>query len=115
MPSNVNLNGVNVAASVFDASGAEASDALRPDEIVVIQAADRLLKGDPQFKASYPSAILERIESYRGVGDTEHGRYYLRYQPASGAATEFWAHVGKTTSINFKSGSVSVPGAGSPG
>ena len=115
MPSNVNLNGVNVAASVFDATGAEASDALRPDELAVIQAADRLLKADPQFKSSYPGAILERIESYRGVGDGEHGRYYLRYQPTTGAATEFWAHVGKTPSINFKSGAVSVPAVASPG
>ena len=79
MPSEVTINAASVQATVYDANTQELNEALRPDELAVIRAADKLLKADPQLKASDPRAVLERIESYRGVGDTEHGRYYLRY------------------------------------
>jgi hypothetical protein len=44
----------------------------------------------------------------RRVDEHRHGRYYLRYRHAAGAA-EFWGHVAKALTVDFKKGIVGVP------
>lgn len=70
-------------------------------------AVDAALRADASFQAAYLGAVLERIDSMRGVAETRNGRYYLRYR-YGGGVTEFWGHAGKQAKINFKKGIVGV-------
>ena len=67
----------------------------------------RTRRAAAEFQAAYPQAVLERVDSMRGVDEKRNGRYYLRYRYAGGV-TEFWGHVGKEPKLDFKKGSVGV-------
>jgi hypothetical protein len=79
-----------------------------PREVATVEAVDATLKHNAEFTAAYPGARLGCIDSMRGVNEHRHGRYYLRYQHAGGMA-EFWGHVAKTPTFDFKKGVVGVP------
>ena len=79
------INGDEVEVKVFAPDGTmESSAALTERELATVQAADAALKANPEFQAAYPGARLEWVESMRGVDEHQEGRYYLRYQYASG-------------------------------
>ena len=82
-------------------------------EVATVEAVDITLQAETQFTTTYPNAHLVRVESNRGINEHRQGRYYLRYQHAGGTA-EFWGHVAKTTSVDFKKGVVGVPLAQTP-
>ena len=56
---------------------------------------------------AYPQAVLEQVESMRGIEEKRNGRYYLRYR-YFGGATEFLGHVNRDLKIDFKKGIVGV-------
>jgi hypothetical protein len=97
------INGQSVEIAVVAPDG---SDGGQPsdNEIQAISTIDVALKADEQFTTTYPNKKLERVESMRGIADSEEGRYYLRYQDG----VEFWGHIGKAQHINFKKGIISV-------
>ena len=102
------INGDEVEVKVFAPDGTmESSAALTERELATVQAADAALKANSEFQAAYPGARLERVESMRGMDEHQEGRYYLRYQYASGA-TEFWGHVSRKPKLDFKKGRVGV-------
>ena len=70
-------------------------------------AVDAALRAAAAFQTAYPQAVLERVDSMRGIDEKRHGRYYLRYRHAGGV-TEFWGHVARQLQIDFKKGIVGV-------
>lgn len=102
------INGVEVEIVVITADGkTDPVAALDSREAATVQAVDLALRADAGFQAAYPGAVLERIDSMRGVDEQRNGRYYLRYRHAGGV-TEFWGHVGKQPKLDFKKGIVGV-------
>ncbi len=102
------LNGATVEIVVINAEGKTETDALlTAREITTVETVDAAVRADAGFQAAYPGAVLERIDSMRGVAETRNGRYYLRYRYAGGV-TEFWGHVGQQAKIDFKKGIVGV-------
>lgn len=81
---------------------------LTPREMTTVEAVDAILNSNAEFTAAYPGAKLVRVDSMQGVNENRHGRYYLRYQHDSGT-TEWWGHVAKTPTFDFKKGVVGVP------
>jgi len=81
---------------------------LKEREVATVEAVDTLLRAEAQFKAAYPATQLVHVESNRGVNEHRQGRYYLRYQHDKGTA-EFWGHVAKSPTVEFKKGVVGVP------
>ena len=103
------LNGHEVDVVVIAANGTSDPQAtLSPREVATVEAVDATLKHKAEFTAAYPEARLTRVDSNRGVNENRHGRYYLRYQHAGGT-TEWWGHVAKTPTFDFKKGVVGVP------
>ncbi len=103
------INGHDVDVVVIAADGKPDPQALLDArEVATIAAVDTTLHANAQFKSTYPGAQLVRVESNRGVNEHRQGRYYLRYQHTGGTA-EFWGHVAKTASVDFKKGVVGVP------
>lgn len=76
-------------------------------EAATVAAVDGVLRATESFTTAYPQAVLERVESIRGVEEKRNGRYYLRYRYAGGV-TEFWGHIAKQLKIDFKKGVVGV-------
>jgi hypothetical protein len=70
---------------------------------------DRTLKSNPKFQAAYPNAKLIRIDSNRGIKESEAGRFYLRYQYDKGI-TEFWGHHARSTYVDCDQGLVGISG-----
>lgn len=102
------LNNATIEIVVIAADGkTDPAAALDAREAATVAAVDAALRADADFQAAYPGAVLERIDSMRGVDEKRNGRYYLRYRYAGGV-TEFWGHVGKQPKIDFKKGIVGV-------
>jgi hypothetical protein len=102
------INGKEVEVVIISPVGTpEASATLTPRELATVQAVDTALQAHPEFQAAYQDARLERVESTRGVDEYRQGRYYLRYHHASGTA-EFWGHVSRKPTLNFKKGVVGI-------
>jgi len=103
------INGHEVEMVVIAVDGRTDPQAtLTQREIATVEAVDATLKSTAEFTAAYPDARLARVDANRGVNERRHGRYYLRYQHAGGM-TEFWGHVAKTPTVDFKKGVVGVP------
>lgn len=100
------INGVDVEISIISADSDENST-LSPRELWTIEAVDAALRANRQFKASYPDALLSRVEDMRDLDERERGRYYLRYQVGP-SATEFWGYISKKPVFNFKRGLVGI-------
>lgn len=102
------INGTTVEIVVILADGkTDPAAALDAREAATVAAVDAALRADAAFQTAYPQAVLERVDSMRGVAETRNGRYYLRYRYAGGV-TEFWGHVGKQPKLDFKKGIVGV-------
>ena len=98
-------NGVEV--QIISEDGNIIYQELLPDEIATIESLDRTLKADLGFQSAYPNAKLVRIDSSRGVQDSDAGRYYLRYQHDNGV-TEFWGHRENKAYVDCEQGLVGV-------
>ena len=103
------INGQEVEVVIIAADGKTDFQAMLTErEVATVGAVDTLLRADTQFTTAYPAAQLVHVESNRGVNEHRQGRYYVRYQYDKGTA-EFWGHVAKTPSLDFKKGVVGVP------
>jgi hypothetical protein len=100
------INGVEVEVSVISAHP-DGDSALSPRELWAVQAVDQTLRANKQFQASYPGAVLSRVETMRDLAESEKGRYYLRYQVGD-RATEFWGYVARKPKLDFRRGLVGV-------
>ena len=103
------INGHKVEVVIITVDGMTDPQAVLTErEVKTIEAVDTLLRAEAQFTTSYPAARLVRVESIRGVNEHRQERYCLRYRHAGGMA-EFWGHVAKTPTFDFKEGVVGVP------
>jgi hypothetical protein len=82
---------------------------LLPNEVIAFESLDRALKSNPKFQAAYPNAKLIRIDSNRGIKESDAGRFYLRYHYDKGI-TEFWGHHAKRAYVDCDQGLVGIPG-----
>lgn len=96
-----------IEVQVIAEDGSSLGQDLRSDETVAIESLDHTLKADPGFQSAYPNAKLVRIDSNRGIQNSEAGRYYLRYQYENGV-TEFWGHHVKKAYVDCEQGLVGV-------
>ena len=102
------INSEEVEVVVIAPDGtADGGAVLTEREVATVGAVDATLRADEQFKSAYADAQLEHVESMRGIDEHRHGRYYLRYRYAAGV-TEFWGHVAKAATLDFKKGIVRV-------
>ena len=108
------INGTSVEVVIIAADGTtDAMATLLPGELATVEAVATVLQANDQFKTAYPDARLERVESNRGVDEHRQGRYYLRYRHPAGV-TEFWGHVSRKPTFDFKKGVVGVVTPGRP-
>ena len=98
-------DGIDVQVIAED--GSSLGQDLLPDEAAAIESLDRELKADPGFQCAYPNAKLVRIDSNRGIQDSDAWRYYLRYQYDAGT-TEFWGHHASRNYVDFEQGLVAI-------
>lgn len=100
------INGQEAEVCVIAADGTELGEALRPDERALLDRIDAALKADAGFRAACPGARLVRVDSNRGLGDREEGRFYLRYQYQGGGITELWGNAADGVGVDLKLGVV---------
>jgi len=102
------INKATVEVIIIAPDGKTVPDMTLDDrEAATVAAVDQTLRAMESFQTAYPQAVLERIDSMRGVDEKRNGRYYLRYRYAGGV-TEFWGHVSRALKIDFKKGIVGV-------
>ena len=102
------LNGQDeIDVVIIAEDGTSLNQDLLPNETIVFESLDRALKSNQEFQAAYPNAKLIRIDSNRGVKESEAGRYYLRYQYDSGI-TEFWGHYASSSYVDCEQGLVGI-------
>ena len=102
------INGQDeIDVQVIAEDGTTADLDLLPEEVVAFESLDRTLKAHPVFQSTYPNAKLIRIDSNRGLQESEVGRYYLRYKYAAGI-TEFWGHHASTAYVDCDQGLVGI-------
>jgi len=101
------VNGQPVDVAIIGAEpGAEAR--LLPNELALIAALERALRGDPAFGAACPGARLVRVDTNRLLAEDEDGRIYLRYAHVGGVS-EWWGRAGERLAIDHGRGLVAVP------
>lgn len=103
------INGQTVEVCVIAEDGSELAEALTATERGLLDRMDAALRADPAFRAEYQDAALVRVDSNRGLGDGDFGRFYLRYRHQGGMA-EFWGNVGDAVSVDVENGAVCVEG-----
>ncbi|MFO1419521.1 MAG: hypothetical protein U1F59_00880 [Candidatus Competibacteraceae bacterium] len=102
------INSATVEIILIAADGKTVPEGVLDDrETATVETVDQALRTTESFQTAYPQAVLERVESMRGVDEKRNGRYYLRYRYAGGV-TEFWGHIGRELKIDFKKGVVGV-------
>lgn len=101
------INGLDVEVSIIPADPQELANLLSARELWTVEAVDQTLRANAQFQASYPGAVLAKVESMRALSENAKGRYYLRYKTGS-SATEFWGYIAPKPAFNFKRGLVGV-------
>ena len=102
------LNGQDkIDIQVIAEDGTSLNQDLFPDEVVTFKSLDHTLKSNPKFQAAYPNAKLIRIDSNRGIKESEAGRFYLRYKYDKGI-TEFWGHHASSTYVDCDQGLVGI-------
>ena len=103
-------NGQNeIDVQIIAEDGTSLNQDLLPTEAIFFESLDRALKANPEFQAAYPNAKLIRIDSNRGIRESEAGRYYLRYQHDKGI-TEFWGHHASSTYVDCDQGLLGIHG-----
>jgi len=90
------LKGVTVNVVAVD--GTDGGHQLSERELELLSGALELLRKEGVVTA------LQKVEANRILGETEDGYLYLALE----GALEFWAHVGKHSSVNLKTGKVGV-------
>ncbi len=101
------VNDEEVEFVIVGDDGSAIEDALQERELAAFRRLDSVLRSHPDFQAAYPNARLVRVDSMRGIGDEEEGRYYLRYQYDDNS-TEFWGNIAETEQVDCEQGIVSV-------
>lgn len=102
------INGQDIEAVTIEADGTEAESGLQAREKALLEKIDTALRADADFATVCPEAQLVRVDSNRGLAETDAGRFYLRYQHKGGMA-EFWGNVADKLTVDLKGGIVSVP------
>jgi hypothetical protein len=78
-------------------------------EQTMLEAVDAAIRANPNFEAELPDAILEHVETMRGIKETDDGRLYLRYRTSKNPVPlEFWGCLAKTPRVDWVSGFVHV-------
>ena len=101
------INSQDAEITIIGIDGSTLSECLNEHEQAILLRLDTLLKSHPDFQKAYPQAHLIRVDSLRGVDDTDKGRFYMRYQFGS-QITEFWGHVAASEHVDCKRGIVSI-------
>lgn len=101
------INGIEVEVVVIGPEGEALEEGLNERELEAVQALDGSLQASDNFKAQYPQARLARVDSMRALGETEPGRFYLRYQQGE-QNLEFWGRLGEKPKLNMKSGTLTA-------
>jgi hypothetical protein len=86
------INGQSVEVVVIGLDGKTVDTPLTPRERWTAEAVDQAIRTNAAVQAAYPEAVLQRVDSMRGIQEHRHGRYYLRYHWAKGVA-EFWGYL----------------------
>ncbi|HYE38125.1 hypothetical protein [Methylocaldum sp.] len=100
-------NAQSIEVFIIEENGTSRPGELEKAEETIIQRLDHTLQQDASFQATYPGARLVRIDSMRGLKDSDEGRFCLRYQ-FDGGITEFWGHVADRANVDMKQGIVSA-------
>jgi hypothetical protein len=103
------INGQAVEICVIAEDGSELAEGLTAHERELLERIDATLRADAGFKAAHAEAKLVRVDSNRGLADTDEGRFYLRYQHQGGMA-EFWGNLADVLTVDIKGGIVGVAG-----
>ncbi|THF85082.1 hypothetical protein E7T09_18805 [Deinococcus sp. KSM4-11] len=92
--------------ALVPASAAGAEPTERQEQLYAAAAAQ--IEATPEF-ATLKGATPSRAEVNVGLDETQRGYLYLRYDVPGATPQEFWAHVGRTARLNWKTGQLTVP------
>lgn len=103
------MNLENVKTIVIASDGKLQESALDTRELSILAAVDGAIRANPNFETQLPDAILEHVESMRGIKETDDGRLYLRYRTSKNPVPlEFWGCLAKNPRVDWASGFVHV-------
>ena len=80
----------NVEIIINLEGGLPGGKVLEPEEMVLMVLMRQQLEQHPHFIEQYAGAVLTRVESDRGVKDTQKGRMGLRYAVQGHVPSEWW-------------------------
>lgn len=95
------------ALTVIGANG-QVTPGVTERQHALLKAATTLIQAAPEFH-HLVHPVLSRAEVNAGLEETQRGYLYLRYDVTGSVPQEFWAHVGKTAHLNWKTGQLGVP------
>ena len=101
------INGQEIEVVIVGEDGTAIEEPLSKSELAAFCRLDEVLRSHPGFQAAYSNARLVRVDSMRGTGEEEEGRYYLRYQYGD-KSTEFWGNIADIEQVDCEQGIVSV-------
>ncbi len=101
------INGQEIEVVTVGEDGATIEESLSKSELAAFCRLDSVLRSHPDFQSAYPDARLVRVDSMRGIGEEEEGRYYLRYQYGADS-TEFWGNIAEAERVDCEQGIISV-------
>jgi hypothetical protein len=103
------MNLERVSIVVIAPDGQPLAEGLNSRELAMLEAVDTALRAVKEFQLEFPDAVLERVESMRGVADDADGRLYLRYLTVKNLVpVEFWGGVAATPNLDWVAGHVRV-------
>jgi hypothetical protein len=103
------MNLENVKTIVIASDGKLHEASLEAREQSMLEAVDAAIRANPNFETELPDAILEHVESMRGIKETDDGRLYLRYRTSKNPVPlEFWGCLAKNPRVDWASGFVHV-------
>ncbi len=103
------MNLENVKTIVIASDGKLHEASLDAREQSMLEAVDGAIRANPNFETQLPDAILEHVESMRGIKETDDGRLYLRYRTSKNPVPlEFWGCLAKNPRVDWASGFVHV-------
>ncbi len=103
------MNLENIKTIVITSDGKLQEAALEAREQAMLEAVDDAIRANPNFEVELPDAILEHVESMRGIKETDDGRLYLRYRTSKNPVPlEFWGCLAKNPRLDWASGFVHV-------
>jgi hypothetical protein len=103
------MNLEHVKTIVIAADGRLSETALDAREQALFEVIDTAIRANPNFLTELPDAILEHVESMRGIKETDDGRLYLRYRTSKNPVPlEFWGCIAKISEVDWVTGFVHV-------